>query len=83
MIRVDGEITETNASHVKKGSKSGKKCYVTLYDMDVGSLLANPEHMAKLSSLGQGSDIAAAKEVLKGLPGITVETEPTVKISFK
>lgn len=83
MIKVEGEITDTNASFTYSGSKSGKKCFVSLFDMNIGKLMENPENMAKLQALGPGSDISAAKEALKDIDGIKVETEPVVNISFK
>lgn len=82
-IKVDGELTDTNASYTYSGSKSGKKCFVTLFDMNIGKMMEDPKNMAKLQALGQGSDISVAKEALKDVDGIKVETEPVLNISFE
>jgi hypothetical protein len=83
MVKVDGEITDTNGSYVHSGVKSGKKCYLTLFDMDIGKLLGNPEHMKKLQALGKNKDISAAKDALKEIPGVKVETEQKIEVTFK
>jgi hypothetical protein len=75
-IDVEGSLVKTNADYV-----SGNR--VTLLDVDFGSLLANPAAFEKLSSLGPGASLAEARPLLKDLPGVKVNTTPTVTIEFR
>jgi hypothetical protein len=81
IVKVNGEIKKTNASHVSKG-KSGKRNQVTLMDMDMGKIMSDEKYMKKLSSMGNSQDMAKAKELMKDIPGLKFETEEFVKISF-
>lgn len=86
LIRVDGEITDTTASHVQTGSTSGKRQYVTIYDMDIGRMLNNPEQFEKLQALqgaGQQQDLSAMADALEDVDGLMIETRPRVEISFQ
>lgn len=83
LVKVMGDITDSNATYIQKGSKSGKRNFVTLFDMKIGDLLSNPENFMKLEALGPESDLATAKEALKGIPGIKIETEQQVEITFE
>lgn len=76
-IEVDGKISKTNASHV-----NDKKNIVTILDMNIGELMSNKEHMKVLMSMGQTKDMEVAKQKLKGIPAIKVETEKKVSIRF-
>jgi hypothetical protein len=71
---VDG-IAETNATNVEGNT-------VTLMDMAFGKLLANPEHMKKLTAL-QGSSPAEAAAAFKGVEGFKIETKDTVTVKVK
>jgi hypothetical protein len=73
---VDG-IAETNATHVEGNT-------ITLMDMAFGKLLANPEHMKKLSAMQmQESSPAEAAAAFKGVEGFKIETKDTVTVKMK
>ena len=84
-IKVDGEIQKTNASFVRTGSINHKKQYVTLFDIDFGKIIDDPKYADKLAGLDMmsGGESDAAKAMLKGLPGIQIETEKKVEIEFQ
>jgi hypothetical protein len=73
---VDG-IAETTATHVEGNT-------ITLMDMAFGKLLANPEHMKKLSAMQMQeagpAEIAAA---FKGVEGLKIETKDEVTAKVK
>jgi hypothetical protein len=82
MVKVDGEITDSNASHVQKDGKSGKKCLVTLLDMNIGELLANEEQFKKLAAMGKIEDMSTAKYKLKDISGLKIEPEEKIEVVF-
>lgn len=77
VIEVEGKISKTNASHV-----NDKKNVITILDMNIGELMSNKEHMKILMSMGQTKDMEVAKQKLKGIPAIKIETEKQVNVSF-
>jgi len=81
LIKVDGEITQTNASYAHKG-EDGKTQYVTLFDMNIGELLKDEKEFEKLVSLGEMEDMATARTKLLGVLGLKIETEREVTVSF-
>ncbi len=81
LIKVDGEIAQTNASYAHKG-EDGKTQYVTLFDMDIGELLNDEKEFEKLVSLGRMEDMATGKTKPRGIPDLKIETEREVTISF-
>ena len=80
MIKVNGEITDTNAKYVNKDTGT-----VLVFDMKVDKLFANPE---ALKMMGQGGDTEWAQDFEKlealNIEGLKIQnpTEP-LKISFK
>jgi hypothetical protein len=74
-VEFQGSITETNAQY-HEGSR------VTLMDMDFNKLLANP---AKFKELVQGNpqSLQDSKALLKGLPGVKIESAPEVMVKFQ
>lgn len=74
-IEVAGEIKETNAEY-RDGAR------VTLMEMDMNKLLANPAKFKELAKADPQS-LQETKALLKGLDGVKVETAPEVKISFQ
>lgn len=83
-IKVDGEIEHTNASFVQTGATSRKKQYVTLYDVSFGELLNEAKYADKLGNMmAMGGDSSSAKDALKNLPGIKIETANQVEIEFR
>lgn len=82
LVKVDGEITKTNASYAEKG-EDGKTQYVTLFDMNIGELMKDEKEFKRLVSLGKIEDMATAKTKLQGIPGLKIETAREVSISFQ
>jgi hypothetical protein len=74
-IEVAGEIKQTNAEY-RDGAR------VTLMDMDMNKLLANPAKFKELAKANPQS-LQETKALLKGLDGVKVEAAPEVKISFQ
>jgi hypothetical protein len=74
-IVVDGEIIETNAEH-RDGST------VTLMEMDFAGLLADEARFQKFAT-ARPENMEAAKELMKGMPGVKVESADEVTIRFK
>ena len=83
VVKVDGEITESNASHIGRGAKDGKRQFVTLMDMDFDALMKAPDALAKMMAMGQPQDLDAAAAAFKDVPGLKVETAPRVEIAFR
>ncbi len=82
-VMVDGEITESNASFTEKGKRSGKEQFVALMDLNLGELIKNPEKFEKLSAMGRPDAPAKIKEMLKDFPEMRIETQETVKVTFR
>lgn len=74
-VVVAGKIEQTNAQFHDASR-------VTIMEMDMNKLLANPEKF-KAMSKAKPETLEAAKALLKGIDGIKIETAPEVKISFK
>ena len=73
---VDG-IAETNATHVEGNT-------ITLMDMAFGKLLANPEHMKKLSAMQmEESSPAEVAAAFQGVEGMKIETKDSVTVKVK
>ena len=75
VIEFDGELVKTNASFV-----DGNR--VTLMDMDFDALLASEEAFKKFAS-SNPEGLGSAKDIMKNIPGMKVEVQKVVKISFK
>ena len=83
VIMVDGEIEKTNASYVETNKKTGKKQLVSIYDMNLGTLIKDAEKFKKLQDLKDPKDSSAMKNVLKQFPEMKIETEEKLSIKFK
>lgn len=79
-VQVDGDIKTTNASHVE--TTGGVKNTITLLEMDFAKLLNDPTALNKLAAMGNEQDMNKAKQTLKDLTGIKIETEKRVEIVF-
>lgn len=75
-IDVEGTLIKTSADHV-----SGNR--VTLMDIDFGPLLENAAALEKLTTVKPGTSIEAMKPLLKDMPGMKVNTSPSISIEFK
>ena len=74
-IEVDGDIVETNATHVDGST-------ITLMEMSFDELLEDPEQFKKLKNLDDAS-YEETRELLKDIPGIKFETNEKVKVIFE
>ncbi len=83
MIKVGGEIKETNATHVHKARASGKNQYVTLFDVNIGELMKNADNMKQLAAMGPMQNMAEAAAKLQDFPGLRVEPAQRVEIKFQ
>ncbi len=83
MVMVEGEISDSNATHVQILKKTGKKCLVTLVDMNLGELMKMDESKLKgLSAMGPAQDMATAMQMMKDFPGLKIEPQKTVTVTF-
>ena len=73
-VEVAGGIKETNAEY-KDGSR------VTLMEMDMNKVLADPEKFKALAKANPQS-LQETKTLMKGINGVKIETAPEVKIKF-
>jgi len=75
VLQFQGTITETNATHLE-GSR------VTLFEMDFGALLENPEKLAGLYQ-EQLDSLEDVKGLISGLPGFKVDMNEELYIEFQ
>lgn len=74
-IVCDSGIAETTATN-----KDGNT--ITLFEMDMGKLMENPETFKKLGAMDQ-KDPNAAMEAFKNIKGVKVETKKEVTVTLK
>ncbi len=74
-VEVAGEIVRSNATH-RQGSR------VTLMALDFDRLIADAERFRRFA-LSRAGTIESAKALMKGLPGVKVETAEEVRIWFE
>jgi hypothetical protein len=74
-IKVDGKITDTNADYVD-GSE------ITLLQIDFNELLSNAEKFRKFRTTNPQT-FEEVKEILKGIPGIKIDTKESVFVRFE
>lgn len=75
VVDVQGTIVKTNAANREDNR-------VTLMDVEFGKVLADPAKFKAMAKLGDPTT-PEAKALLKTIPGVKVETENPVRISFK
>lgn len=75
IIEIDGSITRTNATH-RKGNR------VTLLDLDFGKVLGDADKLKQFAKVNPKT-VEEAKKVLKDVPGIKVDLNEELVISFK
>jgi hypothetical protein len=73
---VDGTLVKTNAEHV-----SGKR--ITVLDVNFSELLKDPAALEKLSAVGPRAGIGDLRAALEGVPGIKVNTAPTLTVEMR
>lgn len=74
-VRVEGGITSTNATYVEGST-------VTMMDINFNTLLDDPERFKELEK-AENAGPEAMKALLKSIPGLRVETEEEVSVSFR
>jgi hypothetical protein len=75
VVQAAGTITQTNAQFTSGAD-------VTLLDMDFGKFLADDATWKKLTGM-QGTSFAEVQGLVKALPGVKIEFQNPVKISFR
>jgi len=74
-LEIPGGIGETNASHVDGDS-------ITLFDIQVGKMLAQKDELKKISETAE-TDMDAAKDAFGKIDGVKVETKEDVTVTLK
>jgi len=74
-LDINGKITETTASYVE-GSE------ITLFDINFNGLFDNPEKLKKFKTENP-RNIEEIKEIMKDIPGIKVELNNEVNVTFE
>ena len=82
LIKVPSEIKSTTAKHVGVAPDTKKKQYITLMDMNMDKLLAQPDGMEKMMKLQNIQDQSKAMKMLEGIDGIKVETGEKISVKF-
>lgn len=72
---IKGQVLKSNATH-RVGSA------ITLAELDFGRILDKPELLEKMAAMPPG-DQAAAMEMLKVFPGMKIDMNNEVQVSFK
>ncbi len=75
-VDVNGSILSTNATYRKEKR-------ITLMDVDFDKLLAKPKQFASFAALGSDPSSEEMQKILKKIPGIKLETQKEVNVSFK
>jgi len=75
-VDIDGTILGTNATHRKEKR-------ITLIDVDFDKLLANPKQFASFTALGSDPSSKEMQKIFKNIPGIKLETQKEVELSFQ
>ena len=74
-IRVDGKITNTNATHVDGNT-------ITIFDIDFAQLISDKEKLEEFKKFNPNS-FEEVKKLVSGIPGIKVELNKEVYIEFE
>jgi hypothetical protein len=75
-VDVNGSILSTNATYRKEKR-------VTLMDVDFDKLLANQKQFASFAALGSDPSSREMQKIMKKIPGIKLETQKEVEVSFQ
>ncbi len=75
-VDINGSILRTNATHRKEKR-------ITLIDVDFDKLLGNPKQFASFAALGSDPTSVEAQKIMKKIPGIKLETQKEVEVSFQ
>ena len=72
---IKGKVVTSNATH-----RSGST--ITLAEIDFGKILDKPELLEKMAAVQPG-DQAAAMEMIKTFPGMKIDMNDELRVSFK
>jgi hypothetical protein len=72
---IKGKVIDSNATH-RNGST------ITLVDVDFGKILDKPELLVKMIAV-KPNDQAAAMEIIKNLPGMKIDMNDELRVSFR
>ena len=72
---IKGKIVDSNATHRTDST-------ITLVELDFGKILDKPELLAKMAA-AQPGDQAAAMEMIKNFPGMKVDMNDELRVSFR
>jgi len=75
-VKVNGEISETNATHVEDST-------ITIYDVDMGKLFSSPEVLAAISDPDELDNFTKLKALMSKVEGLKVEEKEKVTVSFE
>lgn len=75
-VDIEGAILGTNATHRKEKR-------ITLMDVDFDKLLANPKQFASFTALGSDPSSREMQKIFKNIPGIKLETQKEVEVTFQ
>jgi hypothetical protein len=75
-VDIDGSILSTNATHRKEKR-------ITLMDVDFDKLLSKPKQFASFTALGPDPASEEMQKIMKKIPGIKLETQKEVQVSFQ
>jgi hypothetical protein len=82
IVKVDGRITFTNASHFEKSQKKSERDRIILMEMDVGKMVTDPKHRKAVSKLKDIEDHEEMEKELEKIPGLRYELEEFIEINF-
>ncbi len=74
-LEFEGAIVDTNATH-REGSR------ITFMDVEFDKIMADPAKFKVLSKVKDPTS-PEARELLKGMPGVKVETENPIRVRFQ
>ncbi len=74
-IRVDGKITNTNATHVDGNT-------ITIFDIDFAQLISDKDKLEEFKKFNPKS-FEEVKKLVSDIPGIKVELNKEVYIEFE
>lgn len=80
MIEFDGKIQNTNASFIER--IDGRE-NVILLDIALGDIMNNEEYFEEWQSMSQIRDMSEAMDKMSKIPGLKIETQDRVEITFK
>lgn len=83
LMKVDGEITKTNANHVVTIRKTGKKSGLVLMDINFDKIFESDPTFEKVAAAGSLTDKREAAKQLAAIPGFKIESEPKVAVTFR